>query len=280
MYNKIKNIYSSYWYMPVSFLLVLFYSCSHGSSSTTYYPPIVYSRYDLDSKNLLKEYENVPLVRGEDIPNLISKVVEIKDTDRIKNRNVSGTTVLQGIIDEKGEIETIVLIYSINQHYDSLAISAFKNSTFKPLLWNNEVLKYSLIFSYHCDLGFSYPPYVNGISTNFKSKASKVDKKDVYEIFEVTQPPIIIEKTEIVDTIYESFDSFNYHEVIKLEIIINEDGTVENIRIIRSTNPILKKMTLKSVKTYKFKPAILNGEFVKVKLKMTFENTFPGRFFK
>jgi protein TonB len=57
--------------------------------------------------------------------------------------------------------------------------------------------------------------------------------------------------------------------IVVLEAIINKDGTVGNIKVLRSLNPILDQAAIKAVKQWKYIPGKVNGKPVNSYLTVT-----------
>jgi protein TonB len=57
--------------------------------------------------------------------------------------------------------------------------------------------------------------------------------------------------------------------VIILEAIITADGNVEDVRVLKSVNPLLDASAVRAVQQWKYKPATLNGRSVRVYLTVT-----------
>lgn len=55
------------------------------------------------------------------------------------------------------------------------------------------------------------------------------------------------------------------------EFTINEQGHVEDIQIISSTNPVFNGPVITAMKTWRFKPAIHNGTFKRIRAQQAFE---------
>jgi len=56
--------------------------------------------------------------------------------------------------------------------------------------------------------------------------------------------------------------------VVILEAVIAEDGSVRDVRVLRS-NPLLEAAALEAVRQWRFSPTLLNGEPVPVVMTVT-----------
>jgi protein TonB len=57
--------------------------------------------------------------------------------------------------------------------------------------------------------------------------------------------------------------------VVILEAIITASGTVEDVRVLKSVNPLLDASAVRAVQQWRYKPATLNGRAVRVYLTVT-----------
>jgi protein TonB len=57
--------------------------------------------------------------------------------------------------------------------------------------------------------------------------------------------------------------------VVILEAIITAEGNVEDVRVLKSVNPLLDASAVRAVQQWKYKPATLNGRAVRVYLTVT-----------
>ena len=57
--------------------------------------------------------------------------------------------------------------------------------------------------------------------------------------------------------------------IVILETQIDEQGNVQEARILRGLHPELDQMALEAIRTWKFKPATLEGKPVRVYYTMT-----------
>jgi protein TonB len=56
--------------------------------------------------------------------------------------------------------------------------------------------------------------------------------------------------------------------VVILEAVIGEDGTVQNVRVLRS-KPLLDDAAVEAVRQWRFTPTLLNGQPVPVVMTVT-----------
>jgi TonB family protein len=57
--------------------------------------------------------------------------------------------------------------------------------------------------------------------------------------------------------------------IVILEAIITAQGNVEDVKVLKSVNPLLDSSAVRAVQQWKYKPATLNGRAVRVYLTVT-----------
>jgi len=57
--------------------------------------------------------------------------------------------------------------------------------------------------------------------------------------------------------------------VVILEAIITASGSVEEVKVLKSVNPLLDASAVRAVSGWRYKPATLNGRAVRVYLTVT-----------
>lgn len=67
----------------------------------------------------------------------------------------------------------------------------------------------------------------------------------------------------------ESLRRAHVEGLVILEAVITADGAVEELRVLRSANPLLDRAVLDAVRQWRYKPATLNGRAVSVYLTVT-----------
>jgi len=81
------------------------------------------------------------------------------------------------------------------------------------------------------------------------------------------KPPQLIQKPE--PTYPEAARKARMEGVVILEAIITAGGTVEDVKVLKSVNPLLDASAVRAVQQWKYKPATLNGRAVRVYLTVT-----------
>lgn len=82
-----------------------------------------------------------------------------------------------------------------------------------------------------------------------------------------TEIPVLVVR---VDPAYpESARRMHADGLIVLEAVISASGTVEEVRVVKSANPLLDAAALRAVEQWRYRPAKLNGRAVRVALTVT-----------
>ena len=79
--------------------------------------------------------------------------------------------------------------------------------------------------------------------------------------------PVLISRTE--PTYPEAARKARMEGVVILEAIITGECNVEDVRVLKSVNPLLDASGVRAVQAWKYKPATLNGRAVRVYLTVT-----------
>jgi len=80
--------------------------------------------------------------------------------------------------------------------------------------------------------------------------------------------PVLIQKIE--PTYPEAARKARMEGVVILEAIITASGSVEEVKVLKSVNPLLDASAVRAVQQWKYRPATLNGRAVRVYLTVTF----------
>ena len=76
--------------------------------------------------------------------------------------------------------------------------------------------------------------------------------------------------TQKIDPTYpEAARKARMEGVVILEAIITANGTVEEVRVLKSVNPLLDASAVRAVQQWRYRPATLNGRAVRVYLTVT-----------
>lgn len=102
--------------------------------------------------------------------------------------------------------------------------------------------------------------------------------KSVYRKNEVDQPPVPIYK-KVPKISNKLLDSVDIPQVAIL-YIVNTDGSVSSVRLLRSTDPEFDRFVIDAAKMWRFRPAVKDGQYVrcwisqKVTIKKAGRNPF------
>ena len=56
---------------------------------------------------------------------------------------------------------------------------------------------------------------------------------------------------------------------VVLHVILSKDGTVENLKVVSSTNPMFDKASIDAVRQWRYRPYLLNGQLTEVDTTVT-----------
>ncbi len=157
--------------MKVSYLslIILFLLSCHPQKYTPYY-----SR-NLPYNRMIANYNNSEIYLNTNLKSFISKIDTISKEDIPEDIKLSGTVRCQPLINENGEILSIITLLSLNPLYDSSVINSVKNYKFKPVKDSlGNPVNYSVIVDYYFYKGSAFYPYVNFTDTyHFVRKPEK-----------------------------------------------------------------------------------------------------------
>ena len=116
---------------------------------------------------MIANYNNSEIYLNTNLKSFISKIDTISKEDIPEDIKLSGTVRCQPLIDENGEILSIITLLSLNPLYDSLVINSVKNYKFKPVKDSlGNPVNYSVIVDYYFYKGSAFYPYVNFTNTH------------------------------------------------------------------------------------------------------------------
>lgn len=81
------------------------------------------------------------------------------------------------------------------------------------------------------------------------------------------KPPVLLQKIE--PGYPEAARKARLEGVVILEAIITASGSIEEVKVLKSVNPLLDASAVRAVQQWKYKPATLNGRAVRVYLTVT-----------
>ena len=124
--------------------------------------PRYYSKSNFEYEQVLKNYENVPIIEEMEFDNYIKNLVSFNNYKISDSITSTGSIICQPLINSEGQLESILVLKSINSYLDSLALEALKSSSFKMLKnKNGNFSSYSFKVDYGFYNGVPFIPYVN-----------------------------------------------------------------------------------------------------------------------
>ena len=100
-------------------------------------------------------------------------------------------------------------------------------------------------------------------------------RKSVYRKNEVDQPPVPIYK-KIPKINQQLLNSVDIPQ-IGILYIVNTDGSVSSVRLLRSTDPEFDRFIIDAAKMWRFKPAVKDGQYVRCWISQKVTVKKPGR---
>jgi periplasmic protein TonB len=88
------------------------------------------------------------------------------------------------------------------------------------------------------------------------------------------RPPVLLERIE--PDYPESARRAHLEGVVILEAVITTAGDVQELRILKTVNPLLDDAAARAVRRWRYRPATLNGRAVPVYLTVTVKFALPG----
>jgi len=201
-----------------------------------------------------------------------------------KSARIDGTVSLQVDIDEEGAVTSIKVLDG-HPLLQQAAIDAVKQWRYSTTLLNGQPVPVQttveITFKLSDNAAPASLPNTIGIisgtigvaspqSTNPAVQAPRVDPVRVGGQVQETK---IISK---VDPVYPPLaKQARVEAVVMLEVTVNEQGEVANVRVIRS-HPLLEQAAIDAVKQWRYQPTLLNGQPVPVVATVTVEFRLPA----
>lgn len=102
---------------------------------------------------------------------------------------------------------------------------------------------------------------------SFELKGDALGGLDIFELGDVDSPPR--PRTKIEFRYPAAAKRRNIRSIVKVEYIVNESGSAEQITITNSADPLLADATTDVLRRARFEPAVKDGRPVKVRMRAT-----------
>lgn len=176
---------------------------------------------------------------------------------------VEGNVVLESIIGSDGSVESVTVIRSA-PGLDQAAVEALKLWKYRPATLNGNPVKarFAAVAIFKLD---------QPVAVVTEGERASVEKP--LSVRGKVEPPVPIFKP---DPEYpESARAARIEGKVIVEAIIGEDGSVESVQVTQSV-PELDQAALDAIKQWRYKPATLDGEPVRVRFTVIITFTLEG----
>jgi protein TonB len=89
------------------------------------------------------------------------------------------------------------------------------------------------------------------------------------------QPPTLVRRVE--PTYPPTAVSARLQGIVILEAVVDEEGTVKDVKVLRSVNPLLDREALAAVRQWRYSPVVLNGTPVPFVLSVSLSFSLQNR---
>jgi len=89
------------------------------------------------------------------------------------------------------------------------------------------------------------------------------------------QPPTLVHRVE--PTYPPTAVSARLQGIVILEAVVDEEGTVKDVKVLRSVNPLLDREALAAVRQWRYSPVVLNGTPVPFVLSVSLSFSLQNR---
>jgi len=188
--------------------------------------------------------------------NLISKVDPVYP-DIAKKAHVQGSVVLRAVIAKDGTVKNLTLITGPPMLVVS-AIEAVQQWKYKPYLLNGEPTEVETTIT----VNYSFSPDQEQPGATSLNDGSENPRRIGGSIS--TPVPMYVVQPEYTQEAREAKVS----GTVLVNLIVDGQGSPQNVHILRGLGDGLDEKAVEAVKQYKFKPAMLDGRPVPVKLNV------------
>jgi TonB family protein len=185
-----------------------------------------------------------------------------------KKEGLEGMLLLKVWIDESGKVSNATVQQSDAKVFESSALAAVKQWTFKPAILNGK-------------------PVAVWVSIPFRFKLGDKEKKQSAPAFMKKQhnPPADDLKPdkepETLNQVNPKYPEKAMQEGIEgtvwTKMWIDESGSVVEAKIVKTDNEVLNEAALNATRQWKFKPAVLKGKPVAVWITVPFRFALAGK---
>jgi TonB family protein len=179
---------------------------------------------------------------------------------------LQGQVIVRIVVNETGDVDSAEVI-SGNPVLAAAAVDAVKQWKFKPFIKNGQPVKAAV------KLPFDFAPPADAVPDAIPKPSDEENPHPVRVSAGVMRGMSL----HTVDPVYPAIaKSAGVQGTVVLGAIIGKDGTIEDLHFI-SGDPLLTPAAIEAVKTWRYRPYLLNGEPVKVSTEMEVHFVLSGR---
>jgi len=191
-------------------------------------------------------------IEGELKPPRLIKRVNPVYPEMARVEKVEGVVILGARIDEVGLVQSVMVYKSKTPLLNKAAIDAVRQWRYDPLYIKEKAV-----------------PAVFTVTVRFMLQGSKPteSEKGVVRLDEVSNPPRLIKR---VNPVYpEEARKGGIQGVVLLEALVDGEGEVSRVKILKSESSVLNKSAIDAVKQWVYEPYILEGKPTSVLFTVT-----------
>ena len=176
-----------------------------------------------------------------------------------KQARIEATVILEVLVDEQGEVANVRVVRG-HPALDQAAMDAVKQWRYSQTLLNGEAVPVITTVTVTFKLGGG-TTFVAPADRPQPATAGQTAGREPLRVGGNVQESKVIRR---VDPVYpELAKQARIEATVILEVLVNEQGEVANIRVLRS-HPLLEQAAIDAVKQWRYSPTLLNGEAVPV----------------
>jgi len=241
-----------------------------------------------DTSEKAVEKNGVYEVGGPVLPTKVIHSVEPSYTQQAARFQISGDSTISLIVDANGNPRDAVVIHKIGLGLDENAIKAVKKYRFEPATLNGEPVpvRIQVVVQFrYCetkidceeqltaDMTHPNSVYAGGTtnsSTEAKTELSNAAEKDgVGTVGGLVLAPKLIKEHDPKYT--KEAKKAKLKGVCLLSTVVDVQGEPQDVKVVKGLGMGLDENAIEAVKTWRFKPATLNGKPVPVRLNIAVE---------
>lgn len=191
-------------------------------------------------------------IEGELKPPRLIKRVDPVYPEAAREEKVEGVVILGVRVDKEGLVQSVMVYKSITPLLNKAAVDAVRQWRYEPLYMNEKAV-----------------PAVFTITVRFMLDGNKPAQPEegVVRLDEVSNSPKLIKR---VNPKYpEEARKEGIQGIVLLEVLVDREGKVSRVKILKSESSVLNKPAVIAVKQWVYEPYILDGKSTSVLFTVT-----------